>query len=288
MTNSTLLVWMSFRQNGATADLPSELLAGARPADVLRDLAVLGHIDFEGPNRWSVAPPVLAANGIGEFATRAILCGARTPLLISRLLDCAQKYGGQVTAAAHRIAGCVEFAASGHEALRRIASDAGVKFQPDAPLAFLSVLPRISAWPRTPVSATIGQTAEAERFSRSRITWVPSSLDEANAAPKGFFRIVRDWDRVHVLKDGPGRQLAVEPAVGRISVARGLKVLRLDFEAHSLSIPAQLRPPLHITRALSVASGTLPAYDAASRTLTFSNLSDDTMRLAADLLELKF
>jgi len=288
MTDSALLVWMTFRETGTTADLPEELLAGARPVDSLRDLAVLGHAELEGANRWSVAPPVLAANGIGEFATRAILCGARTPLLISRLLDCAQKHGGQVTAAPHRIAGRIELAASGHEALRLIASDAGVRFQPDAPLAILSVLPRISAWPRTPVPATIGHTAEAERFSRSRITWVPSSLDEANAAPKGFFRIIRDWDRVHVLKDGPGRQLAVEPAVGRLSVARGLKVLRLDFEAHSLSIPAQLRPPLHITRALSVASGTLPAYDPASRTLTFANLSDDAMRLAADILELRF
>jgi len=119
------------------------------------------------------------------------------------------------------------------------------------------------------------------------MTWVASSLEEANSASKGFFRIVRDWDRVHVIKDGPDRQCAIDPAAGRLSIARGLKVLRLDFSARTLSMPAQLRPPLHITRALSLASGTLPTYDAASRSISFADLAPDTMRLAADILELK-
>ena len=219
---------------------------------------------------------------------RAVLCGARTPLLMSRLLEASQKHGVKVAAEPDPFAGRVEVAASGHRALRQIAADTGIRLQPDAPFAILSALPRISAWPRTPVPATVGHTAEAERFSRSRLTWVASSLEEASTATKGFFRIVRDWDRIHVIKDGPDRQLAVDPAVGRLSVARGLKVLRLDLSAHSLTIPAQLRPPIYITRALCVASGKLPAYDSGTRTLTFADLSPDTMRLAADILELKF
>jgi len=287
MTDSALLVWMTFREAGSTADLPSELLAGASPVATLRDLAALGHIEFEGANRWFVAPPVFAANGIGETATHAILCGARTPLLISRLLESAQKHGAEAITAPDPIAGRIEIAAPGDGALRQIASDAGIRFQPDAPLAILSRLPRISAWPRAPVPATVGHTAKAERFSRSRITWVASSLEEASGAAKGFFRITRDWDRVHIIKDGPDRQHAIDPAVGRLSVARGLKVLRLEFSTRTLTIPAQLRPPLLITRALSLASGTLPAYAAATSSLTFADVAPNTMRLAADILELR-
>ncbi len=269
-----LLEWMSFRVSGRDGDLPREIVADERPLRILRDFSALGHAEIEPNGSWRIAPPVLAMTESEETgACKAVLCGARSPRLLQRL----------ESACARTDTDCIEqcqvarpsvYAVIGtcDADLMAAAAEAKIPFQRDAAFTLLACLPKIRDWPRTECPMVAGRVGEVSRFSRSQLTWIASSLEEAAQARRGFFRIQRDWDHVHLLKQGANSQAQIEPRAGRLAAAERAKVVRWDIASRSLRMPWALYPPALIARALVLCSGKLPETDTDSRELVFQNV----------------
>lgn len=284
-----LLEWASYRLSGRRDDLPEELLDGERPVWVLADFAALGHLDPLSDERWRVAPPTLAAiwDDTG-LAVSAILCGARTPMILRRLRDACSRAGGTITETIQpRRPTTITVTTPETGDLAAIAADAGLLFQRDAAFTLLACLPTIRNWPRSPCPMVVGRVQDVKRFSRSQLTWVPSSLDEATAARRGFFRIHRDWDWISLLKKGVGSQAEIEASAGRIAAAERAKAVSWNPTLRRLQLPFALYPPMLIVRALVLCSGALPARDRERRTLTFGAVPARTARLTLALTHLR-
>ncbi|MDE5465954.1 hypothetical protein GWG67_35905 [Bradyrhizobium sp. CSS354] len=283
-----LLEWLSYRGNGRPSDLPSELLSDGSAGHVLADLSILGHLERE-EDRWRIAPPVLAVLGDGsEEAAAAILCGARTRGLVARLKTACESRGADLkTIVQPGRPDCILVTAATTLDLCSIASDASLNWQRDAAFTLLASLPRISEWPREPIPMVAGRTQSVRRFSRSRLRWIDTTLDEAQAAAQGLFEIKRDWDTVIVLKEGANSQSRIEKAAGRLIVAAKTKKLHIDLNSSSLFLPASLRPPTLVTRALVLCSGRLPEFVQNTRQIVFRGVAGRAARLAAAILGLR-
>jgi hypothetical protein len=283
-----LLEWMSYRISGRKDDLPQHLLAGEPALRMLANLAALGHVDVESDGIWRIAPPVLAATGEVRSGAHAVLCGARTPKLLDRFrANCSSAGATAIEAPQEGRPSVLTVTASDPAELAAIAAKSGLAFQRDAPFTILSCLPTIRNWPRSPCPMVAGRVAIVKRFSRSRLTWLPSSLEEAIKANRGLFRIRRDWDWVNILKQGPDRQAQIEIYAGRLAAAQGEKRVGWDPATGSLRFPMVLYPPTLIARGLVLCSGHLPVPDRGSRTLAFQDVSLRIVRLVLGLTGLR-
>lgn len=283
-----LLEWMSFRRTGKISDIPSELAEG-NVRTVLNGLATLGHLELLPNENWMIAPPILAGlPSQPDGAANAVLCGARTPgLLASLSTACAN--AGVLLETIERPQGpaVVRVAAASDRALSSVASAAGLPFQDDAALTLLACTPSIREWPRKPCPMVGGRVETVQRFSKSQLTWIESSLDSATAAAYGFFRIRRDWDRVSLLKTGVSDCAYIDDRAGRLTVAAKLKAVSWTANTCSLGLPGQLIPPVLIARALTLCSGFLPQYDSAGRRISFSGVPPEILRLTLAITGLR-
>lgn len=286
MTDAALH-WMSFRRSGKIADLGADL-AGSTPARrVLGDLVTLGHVEMIGVDGWRVAPPVLA--GLPrEMGSAAVLCGARTRALLeslgraSDMLTCQMRVSQQDGGPA-----VVMVEAPSGDALVELAGSVGLRFQAEAGLHLLACCPSIREWPRTPVPMVEGKVDTVRRFSKSRMRWVASSLAEATAAAKGFFRIKRDWDWVSLLKSGPDSASVIDDRAGRLAAVAKSKVARWSREGGVLSLPAHLYPPTLMARGLVLCSGYLPNFDREAMQISFPGVQPEHLRLILALAGLR-
>ena len=281
-----LLEWMSYRRAGRIADIAPELAEGAPARRAVDDFCVLGHLELEDSQRWRVAPPTLAGlpHGAGEDA-RAVLCGARTGKMLASLRSACQSSGARI----ERIPmegqpAVVQAAAPSDTELASVAKAAGLRFQYNAPLALLACTPAIRDWPRRRCAMVEGRVEKVLRFSRSRIRWVGSTLDEARAANAGFFRIRRDWDWVNLLKTGEAGCAAIEFRAGRLAAASKLRAAAWCGESRALSLPRQLFPPVLIARSLALCTGTLPQPEEAGARIAFKGVAPEVMRAAVAIM----
>ena len=109
--------------------------------------------------------------------------------------------------------------------------------------------------------------------------WVESTLAEATAAKAGFFRIKRDWDWVSLLKTSATECAYIDDRAGRLAAAAKLKAVSWTADSQTLDLPGQLFPPGPIARALTLCTGFLPRYEAASRRISFSGIPPGILRL---------
>ena len=123
-----------------------------------------------------------------------------------------------------------------------------------------------------------GRVGGVKRFSRSRLAWLPSTLEEAVQAPRGLFRIRRDWDWVNLLKLGTGSQAQIDYRAGRLAAAQRAKVVRWDAATRRLRLPGALYPPALIARGLVLCSGDLPGFDRDSREVVFTACRRESRR----------
>ncbi len=300
-----LLFWLSARREGSWGQFRSavEEILGQSDFDSVADGGVplyqmmrfslerLGHVEFEGrgpEGGWRVAPPVLAVSQ-QPAGFLGIVCGARSPDVMLRF----QAVGGP---------NCEVFSSSLHPTvvrtfapevglLSQIASDAGLRFQPDAPVRILSCLPRVERLAGSkPSELPFGRDFEVARFAVGRYgcKWVPSSDDEAAHGGDGLYRFIRFQVPENYLKLG-GRVLKVDGQTAKffLLARRGRKVLRYDRSTRLLSVPGICRPPLLIDRALSLCTGYPAAYEPKKRTLTYAGISEDIAGFAASLLSQK-
>jgi hypothetical protein len=283
-----LLEWMSFRRTGKISDIPAELAEG-NVRTVLNGLATLGHVELLPNENWMIAPPVLAGlPSQPDGAAIAILCGARTPGLLTSLnTACANASVLLETIERPQGPAVVSVTAGSERALSSVASVAGLPFQHDAALALLACTPSIREWPRKPCPMVGGRVETVQRFSKSQLKWIESSLDDATAATYGFFRIKRDWDRVSLLKTGVSECAYIDDRAGRLTVAAKLKAVSWTADTRSFGLPSQLIPPVLIARALTLCSGFLPHYESVSRRISFSGVPPEILRLTLAITGLR-
>lgn len=283
-----LLEWMSFRGEGRLNDLPTELNPSP-PRRILDDFSMLGHLEMPTASSWRIAPPVLAALPSQKNpGLAAVLCGARTPGVLTRLATACSTIGvPMLVAPVPNRPSLIRVEAPSMGVMVEVAAHAGVPLQNDAAYTLLACLPAISGWPRRACQMVAGRVETVLRFSGSRADWVDSSLAEATAARKGFFRIKRDWDWVSILKSSQSDCAYIDDRAGRISTASRLRHASWDSASQTLGLPLQLFPPPAIARALTLCSGVLPQFDRASRRIMFAGVGPAMLRLALAITGLR-
>ena len=283
-----LLEWMSYRHHGRIADLPESLLGERIPRTVVERMSVLGHVEFADKDRWRIAPPVLAGVSQSGDLLKAILCGARTTGFLSRLRASCERHGA-VVSTAHRadMPALIDVTSSRCSALTVAADETGAVFQIDSPIALLACTPAVQDWPRTPCAMVRGRVETVYRFSRSKLEWVESTLDQARDSENGFFRIKRDWDWVSIIKMGSDRSAYIDDHAGRLIVARKVKAASWDTNTRTFSVPKQLAPPRLITRALAICSGKPPNHDPASGRVRFADVPAEVVKLTLAITGLR-
>lgn len=171
--------------------------------------------------------------------------------------------------------------------LAQAAADAGLGFQPDAPVRILSCAAGVEKLARSrPAPLPFGSDYEVSRFVIGRVCrWTSSSDAEAARDRDGLYRFVRFQIPEHYLKQG-GRVLRVDGQTAKffLLARRRRQVLRYDRLNRTLSVPGICRPPLLIDRALALCSGFPASYDAGKRMLTYAGISEEIAGFAACLL----
>lgn len=260
-----LLLWASAVGSGtdasfkrkATELLPARRGGLAAHSRALWNLGSLAHCEFRDPvgGGWRVAPPVLAA-GDPAGSVGAILCGARSNPLLARLTTAA---GDSVSRRDQQDApDLIEVRTSAPADLMSISRESGIPIQWNASLAILAAFepPSLGSFAEIPVPSG-GWTVE--RFSRSGMRWVPSSVAEAGRKSLGLFRFTSDYRTSHVFRKGESTR-EVPPGIAKYwALGRRQRAMRLDLSRGIASFPLAARPPGLIDRALVVASGILPA-----------------------------
>lgn len=262
-----LLLWISTLQEGTAASFnrkaaelaPSRASGPAAHRVAEWTLDMLSHCEFGGAasGGWRVAPAVLAA-GDPRAAARAVLCGARDPQTVRRLVDAAG--GAAAVTPQHRAPDAVTVAAGSNAELMRIASSAGIPLQWSAADAILAASPRPIDVPLEEAPLPTGNW-KVTRFSRSRLQWVDADAAAAARARTGLFRFTSDFGRRYILKER-GRAFIVDPAVGKYRLfGRRQRALRIDLSRGTATAPLSARPPRLVERALVSCSGALPSIE---------------------------
>jgi hypothetical protein len=275
-----LLEWMSFRGEGRLDSLPAEHLP-ASPQRVLGSLSELGHIEITTNTTWRIAPPVLAClPHQPDAGPSAVLSGARTPGVLRRLEAACHLAGARIDISQTTSwPSVMRVSAPSYGLLADTAGRAGIMFQYDAGYTLLACIPAIREWPRRPCQMVGGRVETVRRFSGSSARWVPSSLSEAQAAPKGFFRIKRDWDWVSIFKSSQTDCAYIEDRAGRMLAAAKRPHVLWNSASRTFSLPVHLFPPVLIARALVLCTGSLPSFDGASRRISFAGVNPAMLRL---------
>ena len=275
-----LLEWMSFRGTGRVADLPPDLVGQESGRWIVETLTVLGHVEFVDKDRWRIVPPVLAGLPANGKSWDAVLCGARTSGLLSRLEASCGRHGAEmVTVPIADGPALIRVSSPRCSGLEAAADEAGVALQRNSAFTLLACTPAVKEWPRVPCPMVGGRVDTVRRFSRSRIGWTNSTLDEAKDSRGGLFRIKRDWDWVSIIKMGAESSAYIDDRAGRLIVAAKLKAASWDSELGTFSVPGQLFPPRVIARALSMCTGRPPRFDKAKRRICFDNLPHEVVTL---------
>ena len=290
MAMNTLLHWMSARRSGSMNSFGSKvtelgLIRGRLTHRIVQwNLEKLGHAEF-GPaaagKGWRVAPPILAAGDPWQSPS-AFLCGARTPELLERLRSADVQEHRQSQCQGPEI---VKVVAPSPWALQECAASAGIEVQWNAPLAILSCFTPPTEQSLAPTSIPIGGW-DVTRFSKTGLTWVPSSVDQALAAAAGLFRFRSSYEIQHVLIED-GLPQSVEPATGKYRILKKRhSPLSYSMPSKALKIRSSCRPPSLVERALVLCSGALPVfkdglitYSSIEPTMAFSVASRLGQRL---------
>lgn len=280
-----LLLWMSARGQGSWQQFRAAVeelhLVGGQPEaeteneDVVPfretfsayqslrlNLQRLGHAEFfagAGESEWRVAPPTLAVTQ-SDGAWIGILAGARSLELLERLREAAASSVLETISFAHS-PDQILIKASEEMTLKMVAMQSSVFFQQNAPIAILGCLPTVDdPVLRRPRELPFGSDWKVERFSATRLAWVPATREQALGAIFGLFRFSFRHQRDTFLCSNHSF-FHVPGQVGKFLLLkrRRSQVFRYDPATGNLTVPTICRPPFLIERALILCSGKIPA-----------------------------
>jgi hypothetical protein len=176
--------------------------------------------------------------------------------------------------------------ASSELALTEAASQAGVHFQPDAPLAILSHLPPCDVPSRRRPQAQFphGENWRIRKFDALTLAWQAVERKQAESEHTGLFEF-QLFDRWHYFLRSAKRTVEMPRGVAVYAhLHYHTGVLRYDAQAGTLGVPGTCRPPRLLERALVLCSGLPPSYDSRTARLTYADVRPEIARYAAALL----
>lgn len=308
MKANELLYWLSARCEGSWRqfraaveelysegnELDSENVAAESVAFPLHqkirlDYERLAHVEFfarDCEDGWRVTPPTLSAHSMPS-GIRVILCGARSSALRERVFRATENLGYE-SLSPPGVPDVVRFVVSDTETLVDVATEVGLHFQCDTPLAILTYLPpcdppsrrhKLSEFP-------LGADWRIHEFDVLELAWRKIKRCDAQAARVGLFRFLIDYQRPRYFLRWVGGTFELPRAVALYVLLKRKRrnLLRYDATTRAFSLPAICRPPQLLERALVLCSGLPPAFDPTSARLTYSDVTQDIALLAAELL----
>lgn len=265
---NNLLLWMTAKRAGSQRSFTvraaeSDPGSGRQRAPWHRvaqwNLARLCHAEFGDASigaGWRIAPPVIAA-GSPTGPCAAVLCGARAPGMVQRLSE-SRTATLQISVQADG-PDIAELAAPDRSSLEAAAADAGIPLQWHSSLLLLTASIAPKARVLEPIQRPTGNWS-VERFSKSRLRWVESSMDECERSKHGLFRFQSEIRREVALIEG-SRAFSCDPSEAKFRILRRRnRALAYDRHTAEFSVVPACRPPLLIERALILCSGSLPAF----------------------------
>lgn len=251
------------------------------------NLQRLAHAEFFAhgcDSGWRVAPPALAVRHDETLGWAGILCGARSRTLDGRL----QQAIGSTTEYVEKLDGAPSLRcfSGSRDAIARLAAQAGLLLQFDAPLAILGSTRAVSHRTLPPHGELpVGRDWKVRRFSSRTLTWNDSSREEA-AAGDGLFRFQFRHQWLHFFCVRGKAYEMRQGQIGKFHVLRHRRqrVLHYDSSTRQLSMRATCRPPLLVERALILCAGRLPSFNTQTSRLTYAGIPPLVARVAARLL----
>jgi hypothetical protein len=309
MKPNELLLWLSARREGSwqqfraaveelhSTESDSESDGSAIPSEgefplhqrLRLDLERLGHAEFFAcgcEKGWRVASPTLAAHPVSG-GVRAVLCGARSPALCERALQVGGKVDCEVEVLdSHDVPQVIRFVAPHISALQQVATQVGVNFQADAPLAILSHLSPCDPPSRGNEQAEfpVGADWRIREFDAASICWRATDRQRAQTARTGLFefQLYDRWRYFLRWKGGTFEKPRADALYALLRRRPGL--LGYDSRTRMLSLPGYCRPPQLLERALVLCSGFPPSFDPTTARLTYSDIPPDIAHFTAELL----
>jgi hypothetical protein len=92
---------------------------------------------------------------------------------------------------------------------------------------------------------------------------------------------------VSLLKTDVSECAYIDYRAGRLAAAAKLKAAAWTASSGALDLPGQLYPPAPIARALTLCTGFLPHYDAATRRISFADVPPEILRLTLAITGLR-
>jgi hypothetical protein len=256
------------------------------------NLQGLSHAEFFArgcENGWRVAPPTLAISQ-QRRGWLGVLCGARSPKLLARLMDSTYSFGIERIQAVE----CPDqfrMISGDHRILSTIAQETGLLLQMHAPMAILISLPAVdNSVMRHRVGLPFGKDWIVEQFSPSSLGWKAATREDALLVYGGLFRFSllrgRYAYRRQVLLCAHGLASEIPTRIGKYVMLRRYhrQVLHYDRSEYCLWMPGSCRPPLLVERALILCSGLTPKYEVSTGTLHYPDIPEAVARLASELL----
>jgi hypothetical protein len=285
MTIGLLLEYLSDIGCGSWAQFKDALVGsraapGRPPIFVAQDLAALGHIEVEPDSlRWAVCPATLAELP-DEQGTAALLCGARSPAFLSRVVRTAEQLGGGHDPHRFTLEGEVVerlvVKMPNQAALAQLAETVEIPLLLDAARRLAACLPDIQALveaspPDAPATGTGVEHLLTDDAHLERSSWLSWS-QYASARRPGLSRLQLPFRRQYWWVGANGEARRVSKEVGMYSVLH--KLLRYDEWQRTMTFPSDARlPDLHL-RALVLCSGQLPK-DIGMGRLQVDNVTRD-------------
>lgn len=224
-------------------------------------LAALGHVEFAfyGDLRWAACPPVLAWLP-GQDDPAAVLCGARTDLLVDRFHERAEKLGlltkGR-TQPENAGPEALFVHAPEREAGEELARLMDLSIQDNAAGLIARCLPSLAGYFRLAREVPGPSGYEIEAFDAPSLRWTEARDTQAD----GLYRYKYYWPEYRLRTGGRDLKVARETGIYTVLHRERRKVLRYDPTRCELAVPvAAPLPELH-ARAATLCSGLLPGFE---------------------------
>lgn len=302
MRANELLLWLSARREGSWQQFRQaveELYSSEGETEsegngefplhqqLRLDLERLAHVEFfaaDCENGWRIAPPTLAAHLIST-GVRGVLCGARSPALRERVIRGAERFKCEILDSLD-VPDAIRIAGADVSSFAEFATQTGLRFQHDAPLAILSHLSPCDppSRMRSPSECPQGSDWTIHEFDATKLMWRKVERSEAHAHRFGMLRFLIHFQRPRYFLRWKNKTFEMPRALAMFALLHHHRrnVLRYNRNDAALSLPGICRPPRLLERALVLCSGLPPAY--ANGQLTYSEVPPEIAHLSAELL----
>lgn len=302
MKANELLLWLSARREGSWQQFRQaieELHSGDSESDIEYDddyplhqrlrqnFEGLAHAEFfsRGCEKgWRIAPPVWALHTVSD-GIRGVLCGARSPALIEKVLLSSDNCRIENFALLDS-PDVIRIWAPKESDLLKWVLPANIHLQLEAPLAILwhlracdppSGSSNVSEYPQ-------GKDWTIQKFDSKALKWQKIDRGEEQSICYGVLRFRIYFQREQYFLRWNKITFGMPRATGLYALLRHHRrwVVHYDRESRCFSVPAICRPPRLLERALVLCSGFPPVY--ADSRLNYSEVPFEIAKFAAELL----